>query len=44
MSEVPTFRLNLLRARYLYIAVGLAIFELPALLNPENFRAWTRSF
>ena len=36
MSEVSTFRLSLLRAGYLYIAVGLAIFELPALLNPEN--------
>jgi hypothetical protein len=33
---VSTFRLNLLRAGYLYIAVGLAIFELPALLNPET--------
>ena len=36
MSEVSTLRLYLLRAGYLYIAVGLAIFELPALLNPEN--------
>ena len=36
MSEVSTFRLYLLRAGYLYIAVGLAIFELPALLQPEN--------
>ncbi len=36
MSEVSTFRLYLLRAGYLYIAVGLAIFELPALLYPEN--------
>jgi hypothetical protein len=36
MSEVSTFRLYLLRAMYLYIAVGLAIFELPALLHPEN--------
>jgi hypothetical protein len=36
MDEVSTFRLYLLRAGYLYIAVGLAIFELPALLNPEN--------
>jgi hypothetical protein len=37
MSEVSTFRLYLLRAGYLYIAVGLAIFELaPALLHPEN--------
>ena len=36
MSEVSTFRLYLLRAGYLFIAVGLAIFELPALLHPEN--------
>ena len=36
MSEVSTFRLYLLRAGYFYIAVGLAIFELPALLHPEN--------
>jgi hypothetical protein len=36
MSEVSTFRLYLLRAGYLYIAVGLAIFELPGLLHPEN--------
>jgi hypothetical protein len=36
MSEVSTFRLNLLRAGYFYIAVGLAIFELPALLTPQN--------
>ena len=36
MSEVSTFRLYLLRAMYLYIAVGLAIFKLPALLHPEN--------
>jgi hypothetical protein len=36
VTEVSTFRLYLLRAGYLYIAVGLAIFELPALLHPEN--------
>ena len=36
MSEVSTFRLYLLRAGYLYIALGLAIFELPALLHPEG--------
>jgi hypothetical protein len=37
MSEVSTFRLYLLRAMYLFIAVGLAIFKLgPALLHPEN--------
>ena len=37
MSEVSTFRLYLLRAMYLFIAVGLAIFELgPAILQPEN--------
>jgi hypothetical protein len=36
MSEVSTLRLYLLRAMYLLMAVGLAIFELPALLHPEN--------
>jgi hypothetical protein len=37
MSEVSTFRLYLLRAMYLFIAVGLAIFKLgPAILHPEN--------
>ena len=36
MSEVSTFRLYLLRAMYLFIVLGLAIFELPALLNPAN--------
>ena len=37
MTEVSTFRLYLLRAMYLFIAVGLAIFKLPGLfLVPEN--------
>ena len=36
MPEVSTFRLYLLRAMYVFMAVGLAIFELPALLHPEN--------
>lgn len=36
MSEVSTFRLYLLRAMYLFMAVGVAIFELPALLHPGN--------
>lgn len=36
MSEVSTFRLYLLRAMYLFMAVGLAIVKLPALLHPEN--------
>jgi len=37
MSEVSTFRLYLLRAMYVFIAVGLAIFKLaPAILHPEN--------
>jgi hypothetical protein len=35
MSEVSTFRLYLLRAMYLFMAVGLAIFELPRLIHPE---------
>jgi hypothetical protein len=34
--EVSTLRLYLLRFGYFYIAVGLAIFELPALLDPES--------
>jgi hypothetical protein len=36
MHEVSTFRIYLLRGMYLFMAVGLAIFELPALLHPEN--------
>ena len=36
MSEISTFRLYLLRAMYLFMALGLAIFELPRLLQPEN--------
>lgn len=36
MSEVSTFRLYLLRAMYLFVAVGLAIEKLPALLHPAN--------
>jgi hypothetical protein len=37
MSEVSTFRLYLLRAMYVFMVVGLAIFKLaPAMLHPEN--------
>jgi hypothetical protein len=37
MSEVSTFRLYLLRAMYVFVALGLAIFKLgPAMLHPEN--------
>ncbi len=36
MSEVSTFRLYLLRAMYLFMAVGLAIFKLPEILQSEN--------
>jgi hypothetical protein len=37
VSEVSTFRLYLLRAMYVFMAVGLAIFKLgPAILHPEN--------
>ena len=37
MPEVSTFRLYVLRAMYLFMAVGLAIFKLgPAILHPEN--------
>ncbi len=37
MPEVSTFRLYLLRAMYVFMAVGLAIFKMgPAILHPEN--------
>jgi len=37
MSEVSTFRLYLLRAMYVFMALGLAIFKMgPAILHPEN--------
>ena len=37
MSEVSTFRLYLLRAMYVFMVIGLAIFKLaPAILHPEN--------
>ena len=37
MSEASTFRLYLLRAMYVFMVVGLAIFKLaPAILHPEN--------
>ena len=37
MSEVSTFRLYLLRAMYVFMAVGLAIFKLaPAILHPGS--------
>jgi hypothetical protein len=36
MSEASTFRLYLLRAMYLFTAVGLAIEKLPALLHTAN--------
>ncbi len=34
MSEVSTFRLYLLRAMYVFMAIGLAIFRWPGILNP----------
>jgi hypothetical protein len=37
MSQVSTFRLYLLRAMYVFMALGLAIFKLaPAFLHPET--------
>ena|SRR5215213_8275972 len=37
MSEVSTFRLYLLRAMYVFVAVGSAIFKLaPTIRHPEN--------
>jgi hypothetical protein len=34
MTEVSTFRLNLLRAMYIFMAVGLAVTRWPEILNP----------
>jgi hypothetical protein len=34
MSEISTLRLSLLRAMYLFMFVGLAIFKWPGILNP----------
>lgn len=34
MSDVSTFRIYLLRAMYLFIAVGLAVQKWPGILNP----------
>src|SRR5689334_7374307 len=34
MTEVSTFRLYLLRAMYAFMAIGLAIFKLPGIVNP----------
>ena len=34
MSEVSTVRRSLLRAMYVFMFVGLAIFKLPSILNP----------
>ena len=36
MSEVSTFRLYLLRAMYLFIAVGLALTVWPGIITPPN--------
>ena len=36
MSELSTFRINLLRAGYFLIAVGLAITLLPGFINPAT--------
>jgi hypothetical protein len=36
MSEVSTFRLYLLRAMYVFMFVGLAIFKWPEILNPPQ--------
>jgi hypothetical protein len=35
MSAVSTFRLFLLRAMYLFMAVGLAVYEWPGILQPS---------
>ena len=36
MTEVSTFRLYLLRAMYVFMFVGLAIFKLPGIFNPSE--------
>jgi hypothetical protein len=36
MSEVPIFKLHLLRAMYLFVALGLAIFKLPGIFHPPE--------
>jgi len=36
MSEVSTFRLYLLRAMYVFMAIGLAIFKLPGIFHPPE--------
>src|SRR5690242_6380507 len=36
MSEVSTIRLYLLRAMYVFMFVGLAIFKWPGILNPRQ--------
>lgn len=36
MPEVSTFRLYLLRAMYLFIAAGLAVYEWPGILQPPE--------
>jgi hypothetical protein len=47
MSEVSTFRLYLLRATYLLVAVGLGLTIWPGILNPplglEHYRSVVRS-
>lgn len=43
MSEVSTFRLYLLRAMYLFMFVGLAMFKLPGIFNPPENLSTTGS-
>ena len=43
MSEVSTFRLYLLRAMYVFMFVGLAIFKLPGIFNPPENLSTTGS-
>ena len=43
MSEVSTLRLYLLRAMYVFMFVGLAVFKLPGIFNPPENLSTTGS-
>ena len=43
MTEVSTFRLYLLRAMYVFMFVGLAVFKLPGIVNPPENLSTTGS-
>jgi len=43
MSEVSTLRLYVLRAMYVFMFVGLAVFKLPGIVNPPENLSTTGS-